>query len=128
MLITVMRTAYTPTVISSDADCNDLRITFDGNVSYADLMDSNDANITSLLPADNTIMEVKMLGAYPLWLSRALSECSAYQTSYSKYGAAYIKCLNKHYGDNFQLLEPVDFVSAANLLSTAVATTECVMV
>jgi len=35
------------------------------------------------------LMELKLPGACPLWLSRALSELSLYPTSFSKYGACY---------------------------------------
>ena len=42
-----------------------------------------------LLPQDAVLMEVKLPGVCPLWLSRALSELSIYQTSFSKYGACY---------------------------------------
>ena len=34
-------------------------------------------------------MEVKIPGACPLWLSRALTDIDARQTSFSKYGACY---------------------------------------
>lgn len=42
-----------------------------------------------LLPAGWAIMEVKCEGSYPLWLVRALDECGAYPTSFSKYGEFY---------------------------------------
>lgn len=34
-------------------------------------------------------MELKLPGACPLWLSRALTDIDARQTSFSKYGACY---------------------------------------
>ena len=37
------------------------------------------------------IMEIKTLGAMPLWLVRALSELEIYPTSFSKYGSIYAK-------------------------------------
>ena len=40
-------------------------------------------------------MEVKVPGAYPLWLVRALDDCGAYPTSFSKYGEAYLACEGK---------------------------------
>ena len=46
-----------------------------------------------LLPQDAVLMEVKLPGVCPLWLSRALSELFIYQTSFSKYGACYQKNL-----------------------------------
>ena len=41
------------------------------------------------LPRGDVLMEVKIPGACPLWLSRLLSEVGAYPTSFSKYGACY---------------------------------------
>lgn len=48
-----------------------------------------------LLDAGEAIMEVKVPGAYPLWLVRALDDCGAYPTSFSKYGEAYLACEGK---------------------------------
>ena len=48
-----------------------------------------------LLAAGEAIMEVKVPGAYPLWLVRALDDCGAYPTSFSKYGEAYLACEGK---------------------------------
>ena len=42
-----------------------------------------------LLPEDQILMEVKALGACPLWLCRALSAQHIYPASFSKYGACY---------------------------------------
>ena len=36
-------------------------------------------------------MEVKVLNAFPLWLSGALSELGIWMTSFSKYGSYYRK-------------------------------------
>ena len=35
------------------------------------------------------LMEIKIPGVCPLWLSQLLSEAQAYPTSFSKYGACY---------------------------------------
>ena len=37
-----------------------------------------------LLPQDAVLMEVKLPGVCPLWLSRALSELFIYQTSFTR--------------------------------------------
>lgn len=42
-----------------------------------------------LLPEDQVLMEVKIPGACPLWLCRALSAQYIYPASFSKYGACY---------------------------------------
>lgn len=44
-----------------------------------------------LLPGGTVLMEVKVLNAFPLWLSGALSELGIRMTSFSKYGSYYRK-------------------------------------
>ena len=42
-------------------------------------------------------MEVKILGAIPLWLVEIFSDLSIYSTKFSKYGNEYMRyCLNKN--------------------------------
>lgn len=43
----------------------------------------------ALLKPEQTLMEVKIPNAMPMWLAEALSELSVYPTSFSKYGQAY---------------------------------------
>lgn len=72
----------------SDAD---LRITFDSNMRWRD----TDLNLClgdegrPLLSDDRILMEIKMPGACPLWLSRLLSEEEIFPVSFSKYGTCY---------------------------------------
>ena len=43
-------------------------------------------------------MEVKILGAIPVWFTKILSDLEIYNTHFSKYGNEYmIYCLNKKY-------------------------------
>ena len=42
-----------------------------------------------LLKEDETLMEIKISNAMPLWLSAALSDMGIFPLSYSKYGRAY---------------------------------------
>ena len=68
-----------------------LRITFDRNIRWRRdrlTLDMGDDG-KRLLPEDQILMEVKALGACPLWLCRALSALCIYPTSFSKYGACY---------------------------------------
>lgn len=44
---------------------------------------------TLLMPWEMLLMEVKIPGAMPFWMSRILSELDIYPTSYSKYGTYY---------------------------------------
>lgn len=117
MLITVMRTAYV-TPASTPNGMNNLRITFDGNVSYANLMNGDVEDVSLLLPADNTVMEIKALGAYPMWLSHVLSDCCVYPTSDSKYGSAYVASHNGEYGNPHRLLTPADFADTCSRMTT----------
>lgn len=71
----------------------ELRITFDNNLrSRKDNLMLEYGDFGELFFDDDTyIMEIKTLGAMPLWLVRALSELKIYPTSFSKYGSIYKK-------------------------------------
>ncbi len=72
-------------------DDPNLRITFDTNMRWRDY----DLDLClgdygqPLLPSEQVLMEIKIPGACPLWLSRLLSETGIFPTSFSKYGACY---------------------------------------
>ena len=72
-------------------DDEQIRITFDSNARYRatglDLRAGSGG--TALLPQDTVILEVKTIGAMPLWLADALCDCRILPGSFSKYGAAY---------------------------------------
>lgn len=70
-----------------------LRITFDFAIRSrtGDIRLTKDDE-TELFADENTVlMEIKVPGAYPLWLSKALSELKIRDRSFSKYGAIYTK-------------------------------------
>ena len=75
----------------SGADNPDLRITFDTNLRYR----LNDLDLCSgdygdpIIDWDKILMEIKIPGVCPLWLSRTLSELKIYPESFSKYGECY---------------------------------------
>ena len=48
-----------------------------------------------LLPPDDVLLEIKLPGACPLWLSRLLSAQGIFPTSFSKYGTCYRQKLAK---------------------------------
>lgn len=81
-------------------DDSNFRITFDKNIrSRTDnLYLENGDNGMLLLDKNCYIMEVKTLGAYPLWFARILSELNIYPTSFSKYGNVYKKQIFKKEG------------------------------
>lgn len=70
-----------------------LRITFDRNIrSRTDRLDLTiPPDGEALLSEDLWLMELKVPGAMPLWLSAALTELHIYPTSFSKYGRVYTR-------------------------------------
>ncbi|MCL2232034.1 MAG: polyphosphate polymerase domain-containing protein [Treponema sp.] len=89
--------AYKRTAYSGIKD-RDLRITFDrdiffrlsplGNYSFAEYNPDADRQI---LGQNQMLMEIKISGAMPLWLSHALSENKIFSVSFSKFGNCYTK-------------------------------------
>lgn len=69
----------------------DLRLTIDFNPRYRmeDLRLTGDMDGIPLLPEGNTILEVKVQAAMPMWLSAILDEGEIYKSSFSKYGEAF---------------------------------------
>lgn len=71
---------------------NDLRVTFDFDLLYRtnDLDLSKGAYGNKILDDQQILMEIKVSGAFPLWLSEFLTKEKIYSTSFSKYGRAYM--------------------------------------
>ena len=69
----------------------ELRLTLDFNIRARD----TDLDLTLgdqgrlLLPKDYVLMEIKVGGAYPLWMTHLLNELEIYGVSFSKYGTGY---------------------------------------
>ena len=75
----------------------DLRLTFDRNIRYRESelrLDRGSAGIR-LLPRDTVLLEMKTAGAMPLWLADALDAEGILPGSFSKYGEAYLRTLEK---------------------------------
>ena len=73
---------------------NNLRITFDENLSYrsSNLSFEKTRKDHKYFDTDkNIIMEIKAHGVIPLWLAHALSKANAYPQSFSKIGNVYLK-------------------------------------
>lgn len=74
------------------------RMTFDRNLrtrrSHFILGESEEDEF--LLPENTYIMEIKILGAMPLWLTNLLSENELFSHGFSKYGARYKKEVEQH--------------------------------
>lgn len=76
---------------------SNLRITFDTNIRWRDeQLDFACGDYgTQLLSPGEYLMEIKLAGVFPCWLSRLLSEQKIYPISFSKYGMAYRKTIHK---------------------------------
>ena len=79
------------------SDQSELRITFDRDIRFS----TSNISLTNrnpegrLLDSQTRIMEIKTLGAMPMWLSQALSDLQIYPTNFSKYAAVYQNYLMK---------------------------------
>ncbi|WP_430604041.1 hypothetical protein IGJ02_001612 [Enterococcus sp. DIV0724b] len=78
-----------------DSDNEDFRITFDFNIRYREeqLSHTLDDQGESVAPEIDVLMEVKALGAYPIWFSEILAELNIYPASFSKYAQTYQRYL-----------------------------------
>lgn len=83
------RTAY---FAEDDAD---FRITFDRNILWRteDIDLRAEPGGTPILDEGCSLMEIKAAGAMPLWLVELINENCVRQTSFSKYGMAYMTML-----------------------------------
>ncbi len=70
---------------------SELRITFDTNLRWRDIdLDLRLGDYgNSIIPQNQILMEVKIPGAAPVWLSYLLSDIKVFPTSFSKYGICY---------------------------------------
>lgn len=82
--------AYDRTAFAGTEDAG-LRVTFDRNIRWRTTqLDLRDGDFGHQLLNDGRIlMEIKIPGVCPMWLSRCLSENLIFPTSFSKYGTCY---------------------------------------
>ena len=75
----------------SGVDDPAVRITFDTDIRWrTTALDLRRGDYGApLLPPEQILMELKLPGTCPLWLSHALTDIDARPTSFSKYGACY---------------------------------------
>lgn len=76
----------------------DFRITFDSCITTrrSELSLTKGNRGEELLEEGTYLMEVKILGAIPLWLTKIFSELKIYNTHFSKYGNEFIgRCMRK---------------------------------
>lgn len=79
----------------------EFRVTFDENILWRETDLSLEKGIygAPILKPGQTLMEIKTPGAIPLWMVKVLSEESIRQTSFSKYGNAYLEICNREKGE-----------------------------
>lgn len=87
-------------------DGSELRITFDHNILYRnyDLDIKKGIYGDKLLDDDYFIMEIKVEGAYPIWLSHILDQLEIYPRPFSKYGYAYKQIKERRGIDNARFI------------------------
>lgn len=83
-------------------DDRDFRITFDTRIMtrrYNFILGGADSG-EDLLQEGQRLMEVKVLGAIPLWFVEIITELSIFPRGFSKYGNEFDNyCINKQYGE-----------------------------
>lgn len=86
----------------------ELRITFDWNIRFrTDHMDLVYGDYGEyLFDEDLCVMEIKIPGAAPLWLTQILSALEIYPTSFSKYGRCYQKMMARRREEHQRLEAP----------------------
>jgi hypothetical protein len=69
----------------------ELRVTFDSNILWREEEPYLEAGVwgTPLMEEGQRLMEIKIPGTMPLWLSHILNELEIYPVSFSKYGRGY---------------------------------------
>lgn len=87
-----MYIAYDRTAMYGIYD-DSVRVTFDKRIRYRmnDLELQKGDHGIYILPEDKVLMEIKVAGAYPLWMTEILSDLAIYPGSFSKYGNSYKK-------------------------------------
>lgn len=80
-----------------DRNDSSIRVTIDedilARVENPTLRDKRYGEI--LLPKNHYLMEIKVSGAFPLWLAHILTELNIHPTSFSKYGTFYTKLVKE---------------------------------
>ena len=81
-------------------DGSDFRVTFDENILYrtSDFSLGSKVYGTPILKEGESLMELKVSGGIPLWMTHILAAHQLYKTSFSKYGTAYVQMKKKMEG------------------------------
>ncbi|WP_101910672.1 polyphosphate polymerase domain-containing protein [Marasmitruncus massiliensis] len=89
--------AYDRVALSGNENSS-LRVTFDRNIRFREsLLDLSRGDWGNLILDSKTVlMEIKIPGAMPVWMSDLLTELAIFPTSFSKYGTCYKDHLIQH--------------------------------
>ncbi len=72
-----------------------LRITIDRNIrSRSHCLELSFDGECEMQNPGEYLMEIKVSGAYPIWLANLLGKCEIYPTSFSKYGTVYARMVS----------------------------------
>ena len=95
---------------------SEFRVTFDCNIRCRenDLSLKSEAYGTEMLEEGMFLMELKCPGAIPLWMTEVLSREHLYKTSFSKYGTAYCRFMDKTPADRAHMIAAASHVTAGD--------------
>ncbi|MBR4089851.1 MAG: polyphosphate polymerase domain-containing protein [Mogibacterium sp.] len=95
---------------------SEFRVTFDCNIRCRenDLTLKSEAYGTEMLEEGMFLMELKCPGAIPLWMTEVLSREHLYKTSFSKYGTAYCRFMDKTPGERAHMIAAASRVTAGD--------------
>ena len=95
---------------------SEFRVTFDCNIRYRedDLTLKSEAYGTEMLEEGMFLMELKCPGAIPLWMTEVLSRERLYKTSFSKYGTAYCRFMDKTPEERAHMIAAASRVTAGD--------------
>lgn len=95
---------------------SEFRVTFDCNIRCRedDLTLKSEAYGTEMLEEGMFLMELKCPGAIPLWMTEVLSRERLYKTSFSKYGTAYCRFMDKTPEERAHMIAAASRVTAGD--------------
>ena len=95
---------------------SEFRVTFDCRIRCRedDLTLKSEAYGTEMLEEGMFLMELKCPGAIPLWMTEVLSREHLYKTSFSKYGTAYCRFMDKTPEERAHMIAAASRVTAGD--------------
>ncbi len=107
----------------------ELRVTFDTGIRCREQEVSpitGGSEGVHLLPEGRVLMEIKVSGAYPIWMAKALNQAEAYPVSFSKYGCYHENRVRSQKEDaSAPLLNAERFLSVASHTPSIASSVSC---